>query len=1583
MYVLDWGGGFGRHNPDSGLHRIDYVSGSRSPSAVATATPDSGQAPLEVTFDGTASSDPEGEELSYAWDFDGDGEVDATEPVATTTYTENGVYNARLTVTDPHGKTGTTVVPVTVGNTRPEISFDLPPTGAFFDFGDVISWDIDAFDAEEEIVDEDIIVQPALGHDEHAHPAEPFTGRTGSVATSLGGGHSEDMNVFYVLDARYEDSGGVDGVPSLTGEDTSLLFAKIREAEFYAESEGVTASDSRDIEGHGTAISGQDGAWASYEPVNLINVDQLLLRVASATGGDIELRRDAPDGDLLATAEVPSTGGLARYIDVPVEIEDPGESFTLYVVFPGEGERRLNFFEADGKGVSPTTKPRVAVTAPTASDELEVGEITVSAEATDAENEITQVEFFVDGESIGVDEEAPYSVTWEADEESVFQLTAVATNDNGVSTTSRIVPVTIGEPGPDPEPGPGPRCEVPMSDEFDGDELDTNRWSTVRAADGEPVTVADGALHLPVTAGDIDGANTGPISYVGQPMPEGVWEAEAQVTLEHERHWQFGGLMMHSTDDDYAKVAFTQHEDGSRFIEFWTETDGSRNSHSPNVTLPADAPSTVHLKLFSAGENLRAAYSLDGEEWTELEGASSVIPDATLGLVAAGDTGGGGGVAVVDHFHVTPDRDGDTEREPNDEFDGDALDGCRWDRTVRYVEENVSVSDGELHIDTQLGDINNDNPDSPENFILQSAPEGDWTVETRFRAPLEHRWQYAGLLAYGSDDEYVKLDVVARNEPGQPLDLGAELVSEVDGSFGAGGNSAIDLDGQPEGDYWHLRLSRTGDSYEGWVSEDGESWTSLGEPVTHAGDLSAVGLVAIGPEQTAPVTVSFDYFRVVEDGEEPGEDVDAPVVSGNVLGRSQGVFVPEDRDPGNIGGTATLVKTADGTEVSVRVTGLLPGNSYPAHLHDGACHDHGGHYMHDPNGVPAPPNEIWVSSDNDPRGSLVPNQQGIAQGWGDADWVARQQPLSIHVHEPQPPGPPIGCPELAAYDAPATLVLEADDGEGSGVDTVEYSLDGGDWVAYDGEVEVSEPGSHTVTFRATDAAGNVSEVEEMTFAVAGDEAPEPVEVTPADVTFDDQPGTDSDTFTVPETEGVEYLVDGEVVEAGTYPGSGEVTVTARALEGFVLAEGATTEWTHTFSTEGGEPEPVEVTPADVTFDDQTGTDSDTLTVPETQGVEYLVDGEVVEAGTYPGSGEVTVTARALEGFVLAEGATTEWTHTFSTEGEEPEPVEVTPAAVTFTDRPGFALDTFTVPAVEGVEYVIDGEVVGAGTYAGVGTVTVTARALDGFVLAEGATTEWAHTFSTAGSPPDTRTAEFHLSNTWRGTTDVHFMYGRWADEVFIGDWDGDGRDTIAVRRGNQFHVTNGQRGGDADVVFTYGRPGDVVLVGDWDGDGRDSFAVRRGASYHINNSLRGGNADTVVTYGRGDDTVLVGDWDGDGVDTFAVRRGATYHVKNSLRGGDADVVFTYGRSGDVVLVGDWDGDGDDTLAVQRGRTFHVNNSLRGGDADRAVTFGRLGDEVHVGDWDGNGTDTLGIRRPVGGGVTATGFKPIGMVSKAG
>lgn len=78
-----------------------------------------------------------------------------------------------------------------------------------------------------------------------------------------------------------------------------------------------------------------------------------------------------------------------------------------------------------------------------------------------------------------------------------------------------------------------------------------------------------------------------------------------------------------------------------------------------------------------------------------------------------------------------------------------------------------------------------------------------------------------------------------------------------------------------------------------------------------------------------------------------------------------------------------------------------------------------------------------------------------------------------------------------------------------------------------------------------------------------DEAP-PTAVSPSAVTFTDNAGTTGDTYTVPAHTGVEYLKDGTVVAAGTYPGTGTVTVTARAGAGYVLAPNAQSSWSATF-----------------------------------------------------------------------------------------------------------------------------------------------------------------------------------------------------------------------------------------------------------------------------------------------------------------------------------------------------------------------------------------------------------------------------------
>ena len=92
------------------------VDPNLAPTAAATATPQNGTVPLTVAFDGSGSSDPEAQALTYDWNF-GDpasGPADtATGATPTHTYGTAGPYTATLTVTDVGGLTDVTTVVVT------------------------------------------------------------------------------------------------------------------------------------------------------------------------------------------------------------------------------------------------------------------------------------------------------------------------------------------------------------------------------------------------------------------------------------------------------------------------------------------------------------------------------------------------------------------------------------------------------------------------------------------------------------------------------------------------------------------------------------------------------------------------------------------------------------------------------------------------------------------------------------------------------------------------------------------------------------------------------------------------------------------------------------------------------------------------------------------------------------------------------------------------------------------------------------------------------------------------------------------------------------------------------------------------------------------------------------------------------------------------------------------------------------------------------------------------------------------------------------------------------------------------------
>lgn len=168
-------------------------------------------------------------------------------------------------------------------------------------------------------------------------------------------------------------------------------------------------------------------------------------------------------------------------------------------------------------------------------------------------------------------------------------------------------------------------------------------------------------------------------------------------------------------------------------------------------------------------------------------------------------------------------------------------------------------------------------------------------------------------------------------------------------------------------------------------------------------------------------------------------------------------------------------------------------------------------------------------------------------------------------------------------------------------------------------------------------------------------------------------------------------------------------------------------------------------------------------------------------------------------------------------------------------------------------------------------------------------------------------------------------FGGSIDLPVSGDWNGDGIDTPGVFRPTtgQFILTDST---DTSPSFirsitraTFGTAGDLPISGDWDGDGKDSIAVYRpstGETFFTNDDMStitgianvvSPGIDIVAFLGIAEDLPIGGDWNGDGRDSLGLWRPSTGEFILSDDNVGLRTVFVFGQTGDQPITGDWDG----------------------------------------------------------------------------
>ncbi|MPZ83052.1 MAG: hypothetical protein GEV28_22740 [Actinophytocola sp.] len=501
------------------------------------------------------------------------------------------------------------------------------------------------------------------------------------------------------------------------------------------------------------------------------------------------------------------------------------------------------------------------------------------------------------------------------------------------------------------------------------------------------------------------------VNITASPLDSNGGRHEVQATLTPGKYRFFCSIPGHSTMNG----------------EF-TVTDGGDDTTPPVVTAQltgeqdadgnyvGSATATLTATDDSSGVD-SVEYQLDGAAWTTY--TAPVVVDAVgdhMLHYRATDVAGNTSAEGMEDFTVVADDEEDTtpptvSAEVTGDQDADGNFVNSATVAVTATDDGSGVATVEYEID--------DTGFHPYTEPVTVTAFGDHTV------------QYRATDAAGNASETGSTPfriVDGSTEDTTPPSVSAEVSGEQDADGNYIDAAVVTIAATDEG---------SGVASVEYKLDDGE-WTAYSAPVT----VNAPGEHMVSYRATDVAGNVSDegmaHFTVVE------QDTTAPTASATVVGE-------QDAD-GNYVNTAvvTLSATDEGSGVA-SIEYSLDGAAFAPYGDPVEVTAAGAHTVSyratDLAGNVSEEGSVDFTVVEDPNDDTVPpSVSALVSGTQDASWN---------------------------YLDSATLTLDAFDAD-SGVATVEYKLDDGEWTVYTEPVTVDSAGTHTVTYRATDVAGNVS-----------------------------------------------------------------------------------------------------------------------------------------------------------------------------------------------------------------------------------------------------------------------------------------------------------------------------------------------------------------------------------------------------------------------------------------------------------------------------------------------------------------------------